>query len=140
MDFNFPESWRSNLGDAWTHTSLDPLRDFLKSEYATRTVYPATGDVFNAMALTPPADARVLILGQDPYHGAGQAHGLSFSIRPGVRIPPSLRNIFKELHDDLGVPLPDHGDLTAWAAQGVLLLNAVLTVRGGTAGAHAGHG
>jgi uracil-DNA glycosylase len=96
--------------------------------------------VFAALHQTSYADTKVLILGQDPYHGPGQAHGLCFSVRRGVRVPPSLANIHKELHDDLGIPVPDHGNLEAWAAQGVLLLNATLTVRAGQAGSHQGKG
>jgi uracil-DNA glycosylase len=103
-------------------------------------VFPPREDLFNAFRHCSYDDARVLILGQDPYHGAGQAHGLSFSVRPGVATPPSLRNIFEELREDLGCPPPRDGDLTRWAAQGVLLLNAVLTVRAGAPASHAGRG
>jgi uracil-DNA glycosylase len=99
-------------------------------------VFPADDDVFSALRLTRYADVRVVILGQDPYHGPGQAHGLSFSVRPGVAVPPSLRNIYKELHDDLGIEHPGHGNLEAWARNGVLLLNSVLTVRAHDAGSH----
>jgi uracil-DNA glycosylase len=112
------------------------LQDFVAAERSTAPVYPPPNDVFAALHLTPYADTRVLILGQDPYHGRGQAHGLCFSVRPGVRIPPSLSNIHKELHADLGVDIPDHGNLDPWARQGVLLLNATLTVRGGAAASH----
>jgi uracil-DNA glycosylase len=104
------------------------------------TVFPFEREVFAALQLTPPGAVRVVIVGQDPYHGAGQAHGLSFSVQHGTRIPPSLRNIYAELHSDLDVPLPSHGNLEAWAKQGVLLLNSTLTVREGAAGSHAGHG
>ena len=103
-------------------------------------MYPPADEVFAALHLTPYADTRVLILGQDPYHGPRQAHGLCFSVRQGVRIPPSLVNIHKELHDDLGIAPPDHGNLEAWAVQGVLLLNTTLTVRAGNATSHQGHG
>jgi len=99
-------------------------------------VFPAHDDVFSAFHLTPYADVRVVILGQDPYHGPGQAHGLSFSVRPEVDVPPSLRNMYKELHDDLGIPHPGHGHLASWARNGVLLLNSVLTVRAHNAGSH----
>ena len=99
-------------------------------------MYPAPEEVFAALHLTPYADTRVVILGQDPYHGPRQAHGLCFSVRPGVRIPPSLANIHKELHTDLGLPIPDHGNLEPWARNGVLLLNATLTVRAGQAASH----
>jgi uracil-DNA glycosylase len=141
MDFTFPESWQSQVGDAWRHTSLDRLRDFLKLEYTTRKVYPATEHVFNAMTLTPPPDVRVVILGQDPYHGAGQAHGLAFSVQSGVKPPPSLANIFKELKADIGATgAPGVGDLSAWGRKGVLLLNAILTVRDSEPLSHKGKG
>jgi uracil-DNA glycosylase len=110
------------------------------SDRSRHPVYPPHDDVFAALHLTPYASVKVMILGQDPYHGPGQAHGLCFSVRRGVRIPPSLANIHKELHDDLGLPIPDHGNLEAWARQGVLLLNATLTVRGGAAASHQGKG
>jgi len=116
------------------------LHNFLAAERQTHTVYPPESDVFNALRLTPYAHARVLILGQDPYHDEGQAHGLAFSVRPGVKPPPSLVNIFKELHDDLGYRVPNNGDLTPWAAQGVLLLNSVLTVRAHSPASHRGKG
>lgn len=116
------------------------LREFLLEEYQTRTVYPEKEDIFNALRFTDYDDVKVVILGQDPYHGQGQAHGLSFSVKPGVKIPPSLRNIFKELNADLGCEIPDHGYLKKWAEQGVLLLNTVLTVREGEAHSHRGKG
>ncbi len=116
------------------------LQRFVADERASRTVYPPHEEVFAALHLTPYADTRVMILGQDPYHGPGQAHGLCFSVRHGVRTPPSLANIHKELHTDVGVTIPDHGNLEAWATQGVLLLNATLTVRAGQAGSHQKHG
>ena len=109
-------------------------------EYRTHRVYPPADDIFNAFALTPLASVKVVILGQDPYHGPGQAHGLCFSVQPGVPIPPSLVNIYKELHDDLGCRVPDSGCLTKWAKQGVLLLNTVLTVRAHEAFSHRGIG
>jgi uracil-DNA glycosylase len=135
-----PAEWRAVL-----EPHLDPARTaalgaFVAREYATRTVFPPVADLFAAYRLCPPQRCRVLILGQDPYHKAGQAHGLSFSVRDGVAPPPSLRNVFKELSDDLGVPKPRSGNLTRWATQGVLLLNAVLTVRQATPGSHAGKG
>jgi uracil-DNA glycosylase len=116
------------------------LREFLKEEYRSRTVYPDMYDIFSALKLTSFADTKVVILGQDPYHGPGQAHGLSFSVKPGVDIPPSLQNMFKELRDDLGCYIPNNGYLVKWAEQGVLMLNAVLTVRAGIANSHRGKG
>jgi uracil-DNA glycosylase len=110
------------------------------AERATHVVYPPAPEVFAALHLTPRADSRVVILGQDPYHGPNQAHGLCFSVRRGVRVPPSLVNIHKELASDLGVAIPTHGNLEKWARQGVLLLNTTLTVRGGQAASHQGHG
>jgi uracil-DNA glycosylase len=112
------------------------LRKFLIAEYRTRTIYPDMYDIFNALHMTSYADTKVVILGQDPYHGPGQAHGLSFSVKPGIQPPPSLQNIFKELRDDLGCRIPDHGHLAKWAEQGVLLLNTVLTVRAGEPNSH----
>jgi uracil-DNA glycosylase len=116
------------------------LQRFVADERAHHAVYPAPDEVFAALHLTPYADVKVLILGQDPYHGAGQAHGLCFSVQPGVPPPPSLVNIFKELRDDLGIDPPDHGCLDRWARQGVLLLNATLTVRARQAASHQGKG
>lgn len=116
------------------------LQAFVRSERQHDVVYPPEHEVFNALHLTPYADVKVLILGQDPYHGDGQAHGLCFSVRPGVEIPPSLRNIHAELEADLGLPRPRHGNLEAWARQGVLLLNATLTVRAHRAASHQGKG
>lgn len=117
-----------------------PLQRFVAAERTSHTVYPPHDEVFAALHCTAHADTRVMILGQDPYHGPGQAHGLCFSVRPGVRQPPSLVNILKELSADLGHSPPAHGSLVSWAEQGVLLLNAVLTVRAGVAGSHAGKG
>ncbi len=135
-----PAEWRSELADFLDEKDTAALGDFVAGEYAAHTIYPPIEDLFAAYRLCPPAQTRVLILGQDPYHGPGQAHGLSFSVRDGVRLPPSLRNVFKELAADVGVAPPATGDLTGWARQGVLLLNAVLTVRGGAAASHAGKG
>ena len=116
------------------------LREFLKKEYQTYTIYPDMYDIFNALHYTPYHKVKVVILGQDPYHGPNQAHGLSFSVKPGVEPPPSLKNIFLELHNDLGFQIPNHGYLVNWAIQGVLLLNTVLTVRQGQANSHKGMG
>jgi uracil-DNA glycosylase len=116
------------------------VQRFVAEERSQHAVYPPKEDVFAALHLTPYADVRVLILGQDPYHGPGQAQGLCFSVRPGVPVPPSLLNIYKELHADLGCPIPKHGDLRSWATQGVLLLNATLTVRAHEAASHQGKG
>jgi uracil-DNA glycosylase len=135
-----PHAWRAVLAPHLDPAGMAALGAFVAGEYATQTIYPPLVDVFAAYRLCPPDRCRVLILGQDPYHRAGQAHGLSFSVRPGVPAPPSLRNVFRELADDLGSPVPAGGDLTGWARQGVLLLNAVLTVRQGRANSHAGRG
>lgn len=135
-----PEGWRSLLTPHLDPAATAALAGFVADEYVRGEVYPPIEDLFAAYRLCPPERCRVLILGQDPYHGPGQAHGLSFSVRDGVRIPPSLRNVFREIADDLGVAAPTSGDLTRWAEQGVLLLNAVLTVRRGAAGSHAGRG
>lgn len=116
------------------------LREFLKKEYFSTQIYPSMYDIFNALKATPYSAVRAVILGQDPYHGPGQAHGMCFSVKKGVRTPPSLQNIFKELQADLGCVPPDHGYLMDWAEQGVLLLNTVLTVRAGRAGSHRGQG
>ncbi|WP_029191238.1 uracil-DNA glycosylase [Paenibacillus elgii] len=132
--------WAPLLEDQFQAPYYHRLRSFLKQEYATRTVYPDMHDIFNALHYTSYADTKVVILGQDPYHGPGQAHGLSFSVKPGVPAPPSLQNIFKELQSDLGCSIPDNGSLVPWAEQGVLLLNTVLTVRQGEAHSHKGQG
>ncbi|HWG98761.1 MAG TPA: uracil-DNA glycosylase [Pilimelia sp.] len=135
-----PPAWRDRLAPHLDRERTAALGAFVADEYARHTVYPPREDLFAAYRLCPPDACRVVILGQDPYHGPGQAHGLSFSVRPGVPVPPSLRSIFRELAEDVGVPVPRTGDLRPWAAQGVLLLNAVLTVRAGAAGSHAGRG
>lgn len=137
IDPNIHESWKPVLRDAFQQPSFIALRQFLKQEVAGRVpVYPPGPKIFSAFDRTPYEDVKVVIIGQDPYHGADQANGLCFSVNPGVRTPPSLQNIFKELHDDLGVTIPQHGDLGAWADQGVLMLNATLTVRAHQAGSH----
>jgi uracil-DNA glycosylase len=135
-----PGDWRDVLAPFLDEERTEALGAFVAGEYAQHTVYPPIEDLFAAYRLCPPGQTRVLILGQDPYHGPGQAHGLSFSVRDGVRVPPSLRNVFKELAEDVGVAPPAIGDLTGWARQGVLLLNAVLTVRAAQAASHAGRG
>ncbi|MFD0686514.1 uracil-DNA glycosylase [Actinomadura fibrosa] len=135
-----PGDWRERLDPLVDPLATAALSAFVEAEYERQTVYPPREDLFNAFRHCPYDRARVLILGQDPYHGPGQAHGLSFSVRDGVRLPPSLRNIYKELAGDLDVPPAASGDLTRWADQGVLLLNAVLTVRAAEAGSHANKG
>jgi uracil-DNA glycosylase len=131
-----PPSWQTAIGEEFDKPYFKQLQEFLATERGKYTVYPPAEDVFNAFKLTPLDQVKVLLLGQDPYHGPGQAHGLCFSVRPGVRRPPSLINILKELHDDVGCPIPNHGCLQAWAERGVLLLNAVLTVRAGEPNSH----
>lgn len=132
--------WAPVLKAEYAKPYYRKLYDFIHREYATQTVYPPSGDIFNALHLTPLSDVKVVIIGQDPYHEPGQAHGLCFSVQKGVEIPPSLQNIYKELHEDIGFQIPDHGCLTPWAKQGVLLLNAVLTVRAHAAASHRGKG
>ncbi len=132
--------WNPVLRGEFEQPYWRDLQGFVAAERERATVYPPAADVFAALHLTAYADTRVLILGQDPYHGPGQAHGLCFSVRHGVAVPPSLQNIHKELAADLGLPRPAHGNLEAWARQGVLLLNATLTVRAGQAGSHQGKG
>lgn len=132
--------WNPVLRGEFSQPYWTDLQGFVADERASSTVYPPHERVFAALHLTPHAATRVMILGQDPYHGPEQAHGLCFSVQPGVRVPPSLANIHKELAHDLEVPIPDHGNLEAWARQGVLLLNATLTVRAGQAGSHQGKG
>jgi uracil-DNA glycosylase len=134
-------SWAAKVGDYLERPDMRALSDFLRAQKAAgKRVYPPGPQMFAALEATPFEQVKVVILGQDPYHGPGQAHGLSFSVPPGVEIPPSLANIFKELERDLGLPRPDNGCLLPWARQGVLLLNAVLSVEAGKAGAHQGQG
>lgn len=131
------ESWKCNLAEFLLSPKMDALRDFLLQEkQQNKVIYPPSSLIFNALNTTPLNQVKVVIIGQDPYHGPNQAHGLSFSVQRGVALPPSLRNIFHELHTDLGVPVPRHGDLTHWAEQGVLLLNSVLTVQAGQPTSH----
>ncbi|WP_087971853.1 uracil-DNA glycosylase [Oceanobacillus rekensis] len=132
--------WAEKLDKEFNKTYYLELREFLKKEYAEKTVYPEMDHIFNALHYTPFQNVKAVILGQDPYHGPNQAHGLSFSVKPEVKLPPSLRNIFKELKNDLGYQIPDHGYLINWASQGVLMLNTVLTVRAGEAHSHANKG
>ncbi len=132
--------WDSILADEWEKPYYKKLRAFLKEEYATRTIYPNMNDIFNALKYTSFADTKVVIIGQDPYHGEGQAHGLCFSVKKGVMPPPSLKNIYKELHNDIGFEIPKHGELAEWAKQGVLMLNNVLTVREAMPNSHKGMG
>lgn len=137
---NIGNDWDEILADEWQKPYYRRLHEFLKSEYSSKRIYPSMYDIFNALKYTSFADTKAVIIGQDPYHGAGQAHGLCFSVKKGVAIPPSLRNIYKELHDDVGFVIPQHGELTTWAKQGVLLLNTVLTVREGCPNSHKGKG
>lgn len=132
--------WLSAIGGEFRKPYYKKLYDFVKEEYSTRVIYPPADDIFNALHLTPLKAVKVVILGQDPYHNERQAHGLSFSVLPDQEIPPSLQNIYQELHDDLGCYIPDNGYLEKWARQGVLMLNTVLTVRAHQANSHQNHG
>lgn len=134
------ESWKNILKDEFEKPYFKALTDFVREEYQKHTVYPPGKSIFKAFEKCPVHHCKVVILGQDPYHGPGQAHGLSFSVPNGVKLPPSLQNIFKEIADDLGKPIPDSGNLERWAEQGVLLLNATLTVRAHSAGSHQNRG
>jgi len=135
-----PESWLPVLGEEQNKPYYQELYRFVSEERSKYAVYPPAQDVFNALRYTPYEQVRVVLIGQDPYHEEGQAHGMAFSVRPGIPPPPSLVNIFKELHDDVGFRIPNHGYLVPWAEQGVLLLNAVLTVRAHQANSHQGKG
>ncbi len=132
----FNSKWDEVLSSHFASERYIKIREFLKTEYSTKTIYPPMYDIFNAFKLTPYENIKVVILGQDPYHEYGQAHGLAFSVKDGVPLPPSLKNIFKELESDLGITPPASGNLEGWAKQGVLLLNTVLTVREGNANSH----
>ena len=132
--------WLPALQEEFKKPYYKELYQFVQKEYSTAVVYPPADDIFNALHLTPLKDVKVLILGQDPYHNVGQAHGLCFSVKPDVDIPPSLENIYKELQEDLGCYIPDNGYLVKWAEQGVLMLNTVLTVRAHQANSHQGRG
>lgn len=140
MSVEFHNDWSDVLNGEFDKDYYLKLRRILIHEYKTQTIYPNMYDIFNAFHYTSYKDTKVCIIGQDPYHGKGQAHGLSFSVRPEVTVPPSLQNIYKELHDDLGCPIPNHGYLKKWTDEGVLLLNAVLTVRAGRPASHRGIG
>lgn len=133
---NLGNDWDIILDDEFQKPYYKEIREFLKKEYSTKRIYPHMNDIFNALKYTSFEDTKVVIIGQDPYHGIGQAHGLCFSVKDGVAFPPSLRNIFKELKEDVGKEIPKSGCLTEWAKQGVLLLNAVLTVREGEPTSH----
>lgn len=140
-DIQLEPAWKALLADQFDLDYMQALRQFLQAEKQQgKQIYPAGSDIFNALNSTPFDQVKVVILGQDPYHGPGQAHGLCFSVRPGVALPPSLQNIYKEIHADLGLPVSRSGCLDAWAQQGVLLLNSVLTVAAGQAASHQGKG
>ena len=140
MDVKIEQSWKERLSAEFEKPYFSELTRFVRHEYSTTTCYPPGHLIFNAFNLCPFDKVKVVIIGQDPYHEQGQAQGLSFSVNDGVPFPPSLQNIFKEIEQDLGTPMPKSGDLTRWAEQGVLLLNATLTVREHQAASHAGHG
>ncbi len=140
IDPHIEEGWKKILIDEFQSPGFNELKEFLVKETSSQTIYPPGKLIFNAFQRTPFDKVKVVILGQDPYHGTGQAHGLSFSVPPGIKPPPSLVNIFKELQNDLGIPKPANGNLESWADQGVLLLNATLTVRAGEAGSHQNQG
>jgi uracil-DNA glycosylase len=136
IDPDIDESWKTELKEEFEKPYFGRLRAYLVNEKKKHTIYPPGKYIFNAFNKTPFNDVKVIILGQDPYHGPGQAHGLSFSVPSGIKTPPSLVNIFKEISEDLNLPTPSHGNLESWAAQGVLLLNSTLTVRANLAGSH----
>jgi uracil-DNA glycosylase len=140
MDVKIEEGWKSQLKNEFDKPYFNELVRFVKEEYSSKTIYPPSKLIFNAFNSTPFNQVKVVIVGQDPYHQPHQAHGLCFSVNDGIRIPPSLVNIYKEINLDLGTPIPTSGNLERWAKQGVLLLNATLTVRAGSAGSHQGKG
>lgn len=140
MDVKIAPSWKNRLATEFEQAYFTTLAGFIKNEYQYQTVYPPGKEIFKAFDACAFEDVRVVILGQDPYHGPGQANGLCFSVRPGVKMPPSLQNIFKEIQSDLQKPFPANGDLERWAKQGVLLLNATLTVRANSPGSHQNKG
>lgn len=140
MDIRIEPLWKKVLIEEFEKPYFKQLTNFVKSEYQTQTIFPKGKDIFNAFNLCPFNSVKVVIIGQDPYHGPEQAHGLCFSVKQGVTFPPSLRNIFKEINNDLGIAVPTSGDLSRWAEQGVLLINATLTVRAHMAGSHQNKG
>lgn len=140
MDVKIEQSWKRQLQNEFNKDYFIKLTDFVREEYMSKKIFPPAKLIFNAFEHTPFDKVKVVILGQDPYHNDGQAHGLSFSVNEGIQFPPSLINIFKEINADLGVPIPKSGDLTRWADQGVLLLNATLTVQAHQAGSHQNKG
>ncbi len=140
MDVRIAEDWKEILREEFSKPYFEELVSFVKQEYASGEVFPAGRNIFRAFDKCPFDKLKVVIIGQDPYHGDGQANGLCFSVNEGVPFPPSLKNIFKEVSDDIGTPVPRSGELDRWAEQGVLMLNAVLTVRAHNAASHAGHG
>ncbi|KQX66938.1 uracil-DNA glycosylase [Paenibacillus sp. Root444D2] len=140
MVSHLTNDWASLLGSELEEPYFHELQKFLNDEYSTQTIFPGQNEIYSALHLTSYTNTKVVILGQDPYHGRGQAHGLSFSVKPGIPTPPSLQNMYKELQSDLGCYIPDNGYLKTWAEQGVLLLNTVLTVRADTPNSHKGKG
>ena len=140
MEIRIEESWKRELAEEWEKDYFVRLTQFVREEYATKQIFPLGRQIFAAFNSTPFHDVKVVILGQDPYHDVGQANGLCFSVNDGIQFPPSLRNIFKEIESDIGTPVPQSGDLSRWAKQGVLLLNATLTVEAHRAGSHQRHG
>lgn len=140
MDVKIEPSWKTRLADEWNKHYFVRLTEFVRQEYRTKQIFPPAAKIFAAFDACPFEQVKVVILGQDPYHDVGQANGLCFSVAPGIPMPPSLINIFKEIHDDIGAPIPDNGDLSRWAKQGVLLLNATLTVEAHRAASHQGQG
>jgi uracil-DNA glycosylase len=140
MDIKIEASWKEKLNEEFEKSYFSELTKYVKNEYQSHTIYPPGKQIFNAFEKCPFENAKIVILGQDPYHGPGQAHGLCFSVQDGIAFPPSLRNIFKEINNDLGIPIPQSGNLEKWAQQGVFLLNATLTVRASQAGSHQNKG
>ncbi len=140
MEVKIEESWKRRLAEEFEQSYFHELTEFVKLEYASKQVFPSGKLIFHAFEQSPFDDTKVVILGQDPYHGIGQAHGLCFSVPERIDQPPSLQNIFKEIQQDLGIPIPSSGNLDRWARQGVLLLNATLTVQANRAGSHQNHG